>query len=213
MPIGFIFDLAGVLTDTNALQYIAWRKIATLEDVPFKTEYENLFRGLPRYKCLEILLDGKPTSDSHRTYLMHLKDTYYLELVHHLTAKDPLGGVADFLANAQAQGIPMGLASSSKRARDVCGRLGILDYFSAVGDGSTVVNHKPAPDIFLWVAGRLGISPNACVVFEDASVGVQGARAGGFWVIGLGEPSQVGEAHRIYKNLADVTPQDCIPPF
>jgi beta-phosphoglucomutase len=213
MPIGFIFDLDGVLTDTNALQFMAWRKIATLESVPFKPDYENLFRGLPRHKCLDLLLDGKPATDAHRAHLMHLKDTYYIEAVNLLTPSDLLDGVGDFLAQAQAQGIPLGLASSSRRAREVCVRLGILDCFMAVGDGSTVVNHKPAPDIFLWVAGRLGISPQTCVVFEDASVGVRGARAGGFWVVGLGEPHNVGEAHRIYPSLAHITPNDCLPPF
>ncbi len=213
MPIGFIFDLDGVLTDTNALQFIAWRKIATLEGVPFKPEFENRFRGLPRHKCLELLLDGKPASESHQYYLMTLKDEYYLEQVNRLTPADLIAGVGEFLSQARAQGIPLGLASSSKRARDVCLRLGILDYFSAVGDGDTVVNHKPAPDIFLWVAGRLGISPRDCVVFEDAQAGVQGALAGGFWVIGLGSPTNVGEAHRVCESLAELRPEDCMPPF
>jgi beta-phosphoglucomutase len=213
MPIGFIFDLDGVLTDTNALHYIAWRKIADLEGVPFKPEYENLFRGLPRHKCLELLLDGKPVSESHEYYLLTLKDEYYLELVNRLTPADLLSGVGDFLERAHAQSIPMGLASSSKRAREVCSRLGILDYFSAIGDGDTVENHKPAPDIFLWVAGRLGIFPRHCVVFEDARSGVQGARDGGFWVIGLGEPINVGEAHRICDSLSNLRPEDCTPPF
>jgi beta-phosphoglucomutase len=213
MHIGFIFDLDGVLTDTNTLHYTAWRRIADLEGVPFKPEYENVFRGLPRHKCLELLLDGKPVSESHEYYLLTLKDEYYLELVNRLTPADLLSGVADFLERARAQSIPMGLASSSKRAREVCGRLGILDYFSAIGDGDTVENHKPAPDIFLWVAGRLGIFPRQCVVFEDARSGVRGARDGGFWVIGLGEPINVGEAHRICDSLASLRPEDCTPPF
>lgn len=214
MPIGFIFDLDGVLADTNRLQFQAWRKIAQLEDVPFKPQFETAFLGLPRHQCLDLLLDGKPASESRREYLMALKDAYYLELVNQLTAHDVSAGVVTFLSRAQAMGIRLGLASSSKRAREVCTQLNIIHYFSAIGDGHTVDNHKPAPDIFIWVAGQLGIPPQHCVVFEDATAGVRGARAGGFWVIGLGgDGSQVSEAHRIYPSLAHITPEMCLPPL
>ncbi len=214
MPIGFIFDLDGVLADTNTLQFQAWRKVAQLEQVIFKPEFETAFLGLPRHKCLDLLLDGKPATPEHRHYLMALKDTYYLELVNQLTPDDVLDGVVSFLSRAQAMGIGLGLASSSKRAREVCGRLNILHYFSAIGDGHTVIHHKPAPDIFIWVAGQLGISPQDCVVFEDATAGVRGARAGGFWVVGLGgDGSQVSEAHRVYPSLAHIQPEDCLPPL
>jgi beta-phosphoglucomutase-like phosphatase (HAD superfamily) len=77
--------------------------------------------------------------------------------------------------------------------------LGIAPYLDAISDPYTVVNGKPAPDTFLWAAGALGVNPKRCVVFEDASAGVQAALAGGFHVVGLGDPALVGNAHLVYR--------------
>ncbi len=121
--------------------------------------------------------------------------------------------MADFLAEAQAQGIKLGLASASRNAREVCERLGILSVFEAFGDASSVVNPKPAPDLFLWVAGGLGLNPQDCIVFEDAGAGIEAALAGRFWTVGLGPVERVGKAHRVRDGLQGARVADFVPPF
>ena len=74
--------------------------------------------------------------------------------------------------------------------------------FDAVGDGNCVVNPKPAPDLFVWVAGRLGVYPQQAIVFEDAKDGIEAARAGGFWTVGLGGTSE-GYAHIHYPAMSE----------
>ncbi|HLV35651.1 MAG TPA: HAD-IA family hydrolase, partial [Spirillospora sp.] len=76
--------------------------------------------------------------------------------------------------------------------------------FDAVGDGYSVVNTKPAPDLFVWVAGALRVSPAQAVVFEDAKAGIDAALAGGFWTVGIGS-AQVGHAHLTAPGLAALT--------
>ena len=75
----------------------------------------------------------------------------------------------------------------------------------AISDPHTIVNGKPAPDTLLWAAGAIGVNPKRCVVFEDASAGVQAALAGGFHVVGLGDPALVGKAHLVLSGLHDTT--------
>jgi kojibiose phosphorylase len=75
----------------------------------------------------------------------------------------------------------------------------------AIGDGYSVSNPKPAPDLFIWVAGRLDVPPAQTVVFEDAEAGIEAALAGGMYAVGLGPPSRVGKAHLVLPNLDGVT--------
>src|SRR5690606_37421425 len=87
-------------------------------------------------------------------------------------------------------------------------RLKLIDYFDAIGDGYSVVHTKPAPDLFLWTAGRMNVYPQHTVVFEDAEAGIDAALAGGFWTVGVGT-SNVRHDHTTTStmqiSLAEVT--------
>jgi beta-phosphoglucomutase-like phosphatase (HAD superfamily) len=61
----------------------------------------------------------------------------------------------------------------------------LLHLFDALADGHTVCRSKPAPDIFVWVAGALGVSPRDAVVIEDGGAGIEGARTAGMFTVGL----------------------------
>ncbi|GAA5512858.1 beta-phosphoglucomutase [Deinococcus carri] len=206
MERGFIFDLDGVLTDTVELHYHSWQRLAGEENVPFSREANAALLGRTREDALDLWLGGRSCSPEKRAELLRRKNAYFLEALEGLGAGDLLPGVADLLHAARAQGIRLGLASSSRNARQVCDRLGVTDLFDAFADGSSVVNPKPAPDIFLWVAGRLGLHPAHCVVFEDSEAGVRAARAGSFAVVGLGDPARVGGASLIRPDLRGAAP-------
>ena len=98
------------------------------------------------------------------------------------------------------RGLLLGLGSASRNARDVLERLELSAAFDAVGDGNSVVNTKPAPDLFLWVAGRLNVTPREAAVFEDAEAGIDAALAGGFWAVGVGS-ANVDHAHVVVPSL------------
>lgn len=213
MPSGFIFDLDGVLTDTAEYHYRSWQQLADELDIPFSREENDALRGVSRRQSLEILLKGRTYPEAQLAAMMDNKNTYYRAYLEHITPANLLPGVADFLDNARAAGIQLGLGSASKNARDVCKRLGILDYFAAIGDGYAVVNAKPAPDLFVWVAGGMRLNPQSCVVFEDAAAGVDAALAGGFWTVGIGPAERVGAAQRIINGLHHHVIADFSIPF
>jgi HAD superfamily hydrolase (TIGR01509 family) len=123
-----------------------------------------------------------------------------------ITPDNALPGVPQFLAEAREAGIKIGLGSASKNATEVLEKLQLRNAFDIVGDGYSVVNSKPAPDLFVWVAGGLHTPPNEAVVFEDAEAGIDAALAGGFWAVGLGS-ANVKKAHLTANGIADLTVQ------
>jgi sugar-phosphatase len=115
-------------------------------------------------------------------------------------------GCAELLAEAGARSVPCAVASSSARplVEATLARFGLGDRFAAVVTGSCVARPKPAPDIFLEAARRLGAAPEACVVLEDSVAGVMAARAAGMRAIAVPERDAerfAGLADAVVSNL------------
>lgn len=179
MSIGFIFDLDGVITDTAEYHFRAWKKLADAEGIPFTREDNEALRGVSRRESLRRLLKGRPIDEATAEAWMERKNADYRALLAEMTAADLLPGAREFLEAARAAGIKVGLASASRNAPDVIASLGIASLFDVLGDGHAVARSKPAPDLFVWVAGAFGLPVSACVVFEDAEAGVRGGAGRG----------------------------------
>lgn len=205
LPRALIFDLDGVIADTIPLHYQSWLLLAQDLGIPFTPEDNELMLGLPRRECLAIFLRGQAVDEETAQDLMNRKNRYFLGLLENLTPADAAPGVAALIAEARAEGLKIGLGSSSQNARRVLEKLALLSRFDVVGDGLTVARTKPAPDIYLWAAARLGIDPPEAVVFEDSAAGVQAGLEGGFRVVGIGQPRIVGGAHLVVPSLAGIT--------
>lgn len=205
---GLIFDLDGVITDTAEYHFRSWQRLAQEEGLTFTRHDNEALRGVSRRASLELLLKGKLRSEAEMDDMMTRKNQYYLDYVQEMTPADLLQGVGDFLRIARDMGFKIGMGSASKNARLVCERLNVLSLFDVIGDGYSVVNGKPAPDLFVWVAGGLGLPPHECVVFEDAEAGITAALAGGFYAVGIGPAERVGGAHRLINGLHEVHPKE-----
>jgi HAD superfamily hydrolase (TIGR01509 family) len=136
--------------------------------------------------------------------MMACKNAYYLEFIKEISTRDVLPGAKELLEELRAAGYKTALASASKNAGEVIDRLGLRHLLDAIADGYSVEKQKPAPDLFLHAARQLGLSPEKCVVVEDAAAGVEAARAGGFRSIGLGPRERVGAAEAVLPNLDHV---------
>ncbi|MGQ9907745.1 MAG: beta-phosphoglucomutase [Candidatus Flexifilum sp.] len=205
----FIFDLDGVITDTAEFHYLSWKRLADEVGVPFTRAENDQLRGLSRRDSLNVILKGRAIDEATAQEWMTRKNQYYLGYLETIRPSDALPGVLELLDDARAHGIRIALASASRNARPVLDRLGIAERFDAIGDGYCVVNTKPAPDIFLWVAGRLNVHPQQAVVFEDAEAGIEAALRGGFWTVGLGG-ANVSRAHVRFDSLVGVRAIDLI---
>jgi beta-phosphoglucomutase len=198
-----IFDLDGVLADTIELHYRSWQRVADEFDLPFDRAGYDQILGRNREDSVDYLLGERQVSDSTRSQMLQLKNDYYLELLEHLQPSDLLPGVDRLLQELQTENIAIALGSSSKNAEIVLEKLGVRHLFQEVADGASVDNPKPAPDVFFKAAALLGISPQNCLVVEDASAGVDAALAAGMTVLGVGPQERLNHADLVVKSLAD----------
>mgnify|MGYP006272837807 CR=1 FL=1 len=206
---GLIFDMDGVIADTAEFHYQSWKQLADEEGIAFDRADNEQLRGKTRDVSLQIFTEGLEIDPETRTAWMARKNRYFHERMRQLQPGDALPGITRLIATAQARGFKLGVGSSSRNARPVLERLALLDEFDVIGDGYLTHNSKPAPDIFLWVAGGLRLAPRHLLVIEDSEAGVQAALTGGFYVVGVGS-APVQDAHATYATLADVTLDDLL---
>jgi beta-phosphoglucomutase len=211
MPMhGFIFDLDGVLTDTAEYHYQAWQRLADELGIPFDRARNEALRDVSRRRSLELLLAGRVYPEAQLLEMMERKNRYYQALLTQVTSDDLLPGVCNLLEAVRAAGMKIAVGSASKNAREVVQRLHIAPYIDGLADGFSVVRPKPAPDLFVYAAGLLHMCVNDCVVFEDATAGVEAARTAGMYTVGLGPVERVGQADLVLPDLAGVTLDDIL---
>jgi beta-phosphoglucomutase len=206
---GVIFDLDGVLTDTAEYHYRGWKRLADEVGIAFDREANEALRGISRRDSLLKILGEVTVSEAELQEMMERKNRYYLEFIEGISPADLLPGVSNLLDELKAAGIKIALGSASKNARDVIRRLGITDRIEAIADGYSVVNPKPAPDVFLHAAEQLGLSPVECIVVEDADAGVEAAIAAGMLAVKLGS-KQGSNADVVLPNLDEVSWHDLL---
>jgi beta-phosphoglucomutase len=206
----FIFDLDGVITDTAEYHYLAWKRLADEENIPFSREENEKLRGVSRRASLELILKNRRLSEEKIQEMMDRKNGYYRTYLENISAKDLLPGALSLLRKLQSSQIRLALASASKNARQVVERLGIAPYFEVIADGNSVKKTKPAPDLFLYTAEKLELPPEACLVVEDAEAGIAAARAAGMTTIGIGPAERVGSADYVYPSVAEVRLEEII---
>ena len=202
----FILDLDGVLTDTAAYHYRAWKQLADEEGIPFNRQDNEQLRGVSRRQSLELLLGDiicRYTEDE-KLEMMARKNGYYVEMLEQITVDDFLPGAENLLQDLRARGLKVAIGSASKNTKTVLDRLGILHEFDAISNGHSVTKAKPAPDGFLFAAVEMGVAPEHCAVIEDAASGVQAALAANMLSIGIGPAERVGHAHLRYDSTAKV---------
>ena len=206
MPIkGLIFDLDGVLVDTVPIHFSAWSRMFKEYGYEFgKQEYRNLVDGRPRFDGARAVMNNH--SERQIREAADKKNAYYVEAIDR-GEFEVFDAAITLVRQSLADGYGLAAASSSANVRTVLEKAGLLDAFSVVVGGDDVENGKPNPDIFLTAASRLGLKVEECIVIEDSSSGVQAAKNGGFYCVGLQHDDQPGDlrgADKIVSSLADL---------
>ena len=204
---GFIFDLDGVITDTAELHYQAWKKLTDDMGWAFDREVNEKLRGVSRMDSIHIIKDHNKAeiSEEKLAELATLKNDIYVASLDQMTPDDYLPGAQEILNLLRKEGFLVALGSASKNSSKVLEQLEAKKYFDVIGDGNSVSKSKPAPDIFLFGAQQLGLKPEECIVYEDAESGVDAAKAGGFYSIGIGPKERVGHADLRFNSMAEAT--------
>ncbi|MEM9297105.1 MAG: beta-phosphoglucomutase [Bacteroidota bacterium] len=201
-----IFDLDGVIVDTAVFHYQAWKKIADQLGIPFTLIDNERLKGVSRVVSFDILLslgDVKMTEADKVSY-REQKNDWFVELITQMKPGDTLPGVREFISANKALGRKIVLGSASKNALMVLGNIQLKDAFDAIMDGNTISVAKPDPEVFLKGASAVNSDAESCVVFEDAVAGVQAAKNGGMYCIGIGEPDVLGEADWVVPDIGSI---------
>ncbi len=115
-----------------------------------------------------------------------------------------------FLINTRNAGVKSALGSASKNAETILDKLQIMDLFDAIIDGNQVTHSKPDPEVFLKGSSALGLNPDECVVFEDALAGIEAAKAGGMYSVGIGSPDVLDIADKVVSGLDAITVEEVL---
>jgi beta-phosphoglucomutase family hydrolase len=173
---GLIFDCDGTLADTMPLHWRAWQMIARRHNLHFPVDRFYALGGVPSRDILKLLAAEQGRSLDHIA-VAHEKENAYLPL---MAGIEPIQAVVE-IAQAHFGKIPLAVASGGTQAIivQVLEQLKIRRLFNAVVTSEMVTNQKPAPDIFLEAARRIGVEPQYCRAYEDTDLGLQAIRAAG----------------------------------
>ena len=183
-PRGIIFDCDGTLADTMPLHWRAWQVISRRHGFSLPEERFYSLGGVPARDILKVLSteQGVPLDP---LAVAREKEAEYLPLIAQVEPINTVVGVA----RENYGKIPMAVASGGTQRiiQQVLDHLGIRNLFQAIVTSEDVVNQKPAPDIFLEAARRLGVPPQFCRAYEDTDLGMRAIRAAGMEAVDVRE--------------------------
>lgn len=203
---GFIFDLDGVIVDTAKYHFLAWKALANSLNIDFTEAQNEELKGVSRIESLEKILSwgNKNISNEEFMKLMTDKNNEYLGYINEMTENEILPDVSRILNFLIENNQRIALGSASKNARIILEKVGLLEKFSAIVDGNNITLGKPNPEVFLNAANQIQVSPENCIVFEDAVAGIQAANQANMISIGIGDPKVLYEADYIFNNFTEI---------
>jgi beta-phosphoglucomutase len=207
-----IFDLDGVIVSTDEYHFQAWKRLADTLGIPFDRESNDRLRGVSRMESLAVMLEksDKRYSLDEKREMAERKNTYYREMLKGLSPADILPGVMDMIKALQDRQVKIAIGSSSKNARGILRAVGLEHEFDVIADGNHISRSKPDPEVFTIAATRLGISPEECLVVEDAEAGVEAGLAAGMRVLAVGAAAGHPRATRCANDLACISADELL---
>lgn len=198
-----IFDMDGVLIDSEPLHQLAEKKLLKTFGVEVDTEELLQYMGRSTQKLLNDFIEAYHLDVNYSTLLekhkANLIDIFSMQV-------QTIKGIPEFITVLESYDIPCALASSSnlQLIQTVLNHFSWQERFTQVVSGEEIIHGKPAPDIFLETAKRLAIPPNNCIVIEDSNAGVRAGKAAGMRTIGFHSPN----SHHQDISMADLEIQD-----
>jgi putative hydrolase of the HAD superfamily len=184
LPEAVIFDMDGLLVDTETCDYQAWRELHAAHGVelslPDYCHHAGMYGSWDQMYAALAEVSGVPAEDLHAK-----REPRFREMV--AEALEPSPELLRLLRELDARGVKRVIASSSDSdwVAYLLDGLGIRSAFQEIVTGHDVVHRKPAPDLYLLAARRLEADPRRSVALEDSVHGIQAAQAAGMRVIAI----------------------------
>ena len=207
---GVVFDMVGVIVDTNPYHKISLKQFCEkygyhftdedlIKNIYGRTNNEwitNLFGLLPKQKLLDL---GEEKEEMFRAI--------YKDVI------EPVAGLESFLKKLSHQKIPCAIGTSAPRSNVdfVLDNTGLRKYFSAILDQADVERGKPNPEIYIKTAQALTLPPAQTIVFEDSLSGVEAAQRAGARVVGVTTthtPAELKHCDLVIQDFTDLGPEN-----
>ncbi|MGI5908610.1 MAG: beta-phosphoglucomutase [Christensenellales bacterium] len=203
-----IFDLDGVICETDRFHFLAWKKLAGEIGVSIDDRINDRLRGIGRMESLEVILEnyGHTFSEDEKRRFAERKNTYYRRFLADMSPSDLDPKVKATLDRLRAGGVRLAVGSSSRNARYILERIGLGGYFDCVADGNDIARSKPDPEVFRKAAACLEVPPESCLVVEDAATGIEAAFAADMDCAAIGKASMYRGATYTIESLTDLLP-------
>ena len=203
-----IFDMDGVLTETSKQHFLAWEHLAKDLGFEISDKINDQLKGISRLESLDIVLTAggilEKFTAAEKVQLANKKNLIYQSLIKEFTKENLADGALLLLKSLRAEGIKIALASVSKNAKFLLQAMEIEDYFDVIVDPCEVAQGKPAPDIFIMAAQKLGVQPKNCIGIEDAYAGVEAINSAGMKSVGIGDKKVLFNCETVFESLTKV---------
>lgn len=206
---GVLFDMDGVILDTEKLYTRFWCEAAQALGFPMTHEMALGMRSLSREvgeRQLKAYLGEEVDYQQVRNKRIEMMSAFINE-----NGVELKPGIHELLAFLKENGIKTSVATSSPldRTKEYLSQVGLVDAFDELVSGHMVEHGKPAPDIYLYAAAKLGLKPEECLVLEDSPTGLLAAYRAGCIPVMIPDQDQPDEATRerayaVVENLIAV---------
>jgi beta-phosphoglucomutase len=212
MNVAFLFDMDGVIVDSNPFHKIALKQFCKKYGHELnEDQLKEKIYGRTNTDWITNVF-GKLEQEQLRKYADE-KEALFRELYQNDIKL--VDGLKNFFALMDKQQIPRAIATSAPRANVdfTLLKTGIPQYFKTILDESFVSKGKPDPEIYLKTAKALNIDPKDCVVFEDSLSGVKAGKAAGCKVVGITTthgPEELSETDFVIRDFVNLDPKELI---
>ena len=181
-PQALIFDCDGTLADSMPLHWRAWKEVTGRHGLHFPEDRFYALGGVPARDIVKMLAEEQGREMDYQAVAKEKEETF-VRLIPHVQIIEHVAQIA----RENYGKIPMAVASGGlpRIVNDTLQHLGIAHLFQTVVTSQDVVRQKPAPDIYLEAARRLGVEPQHCRAYEDTDLGMESIRAAGMEAVDI----------------------------
>jgi beta-phosphoglucomutase len=180
-----IFDMDGVIIDSNPRHRLAWAEYTRRHGVEMTEAMQHSMYGKRNNEIVRDFL-GADLSDQDVFAHGAAKEALYRELMRPRASESLVPGIREFLTRHRNSGLAVASNAEAANVDFVLDAASLRSFFRVVMNGAQVTHPKPHPEIYLRVAERLQAAPEECIVFEDSHTGVEAGLAAGMRVVGVG---------------------------
>jgi beta-phosphoglucomutase len=186
-PMGIIFDMDGVIIDSNPLHKKAWRTVFGEENISIsEDDFTDFIFGTTGDSAIRALTKKDLTNEEVNRYNLAV-DAEYRSMVRQGSELEPVEGLYDFLQCILRSGHKTAVATSAptENVDLVMDKFQLREYFHLIVDKTGITHGKPHPEIYLKTLEQMNMRASQCIVFEDSLSGIKAAVGAGIKVIGV----------------------------